>query len=509
MQRRKTVRTALVLGFLVILGIVLGGCGLLTKQLSGSNPVEALSAPLPNSLVWTGHGRNALNCTKLGESPERTASGWIYWVVTNARGVTEAQLVLGGSGSGTYAPKSYGSVIHFFTPYFEVATLTATFYYAGILGNNPQFNISDYCPGVGYEKLDVSKTVVTSYTRTHNWSIDKDVNPKSFWLYINGSGNGTATWTIDVFYNGYTDSDFNVSGVITIVNTGTLDAVITNISDILAGTPVSVVCPVTLPYTLKVGQTLTCTYSHNGYVEGINQVMVVTQKDTYSDSASVFWGEPTSEVHKTVAVVDVSDLFGTKTLGEVTAPNNAQFVYTKSFAWADYGQAGCGNHTYYDTVKVIGGDSTVLGYETVKLDVYVQCYIYKYETAYAKGASAICFIPTFSQWGWTNPIKPGVYTMQLWAAAGRCDTSKGILVGSVAISYTGGYVNATYNISSPYVLKETHFYAGKTKFPVVGGRQTVAPGQYYNASPFADGTTVYVIAHAVVGIPYPDPKFGP
>jgi hypothetical protein len=38
------------------------------------------------------------------------------------------------------------------------------------------------------------------------------------------------------------------------------------------------------------------------------------------------------------------------------------------------------------------------------------------------------------------------------------------------------------------------------------GRPTVAPGQYYNASPF-DGSEVYVIAHAVVGIP--DPDFGP
>jgi hypothetical protein len=36
---------------------------------------------------------------------------------------------------------------------------------------------------------------------------------------------------------------------------------------------------------------------------------------------------------------------------------------------------------------------------------------------------------------------------------------------------------------------------------------TVAPGQYYNAGPFPAGTQVYVIAHAVVGMP--DPNFGP
>ncbi|WP_162197686.1 hypothetical protein [Methanosarcina mazei] len=38
------------------------------------------------------------------------------------------------------------------------------------------------------------------------------------------------------------------------------------------------------------------------------------------------------------------------------------------------------------------------------------------------------------------------------------------------------------------------------------GNPTVAPGAYSNASPF-DDRDVYVIAHAVVGIP--DPNFGP
>jgi outer membrane lipoprotein-sorting protein len=75
-----------------------------------------------------------------------------------------------------------------------------------------------------YEELTVEKTAVTSYTRTHDWSIDKNVDPTELYLYIDGSGDSTATWTVDVFYEGYTDSDFNVSGIITIKNTGTLAA---------------------------------------------------------------------------------------------------------------------------------------------------------------------------------------------------------------------------------------------------------------------------------------------
>ena len=143
------------------------------------------------------------------------------------------------------------------------------------------------------------------------------------------------------------------------------------------------------------------------------------------------------------------------------------------------------------------------------LKVNVQSFIY--ETAYTKGDPATCFIPTFRNWGWTNPIGPGTYEMDLWAAAGQCDTSKGTLVGSVTVVYgADGYVNVTYNVDSPYILKETHVHAGYDMFPQQQrGRRTVntvAPGQYYNADPF-DGSQVYVIAHAVVGMP--DPNFGP
>jgi hypothetical protein len=101
------------------------------------------------------------------------------------------------------------------------------------------FNLSHVCPGVSdYEELTVSKTAVTSFTREHFWDIDKSVDTENgyehegypkVWLYIDGSGDETATWTVDVTYEGYVDSLFNVSGVITIENTGTLDAVITDI----------------------------------------------------------------------------------------------------------------------------------------------------------------------------------------------------------------------------------------------------------------------------------------
>jgi hypothetical protein len=447
--------------------------------------------------------QGSLHCEKLGESPERTEDGWIHWIVNQASGVTAAELVLGGSGSGTYAPTKYGPVVEFFTPYFDVDDLEATLYYSGTFDGN--FVISDYCPGV-QENLDVSKTAVTSYTREHFWDIAKSVDtdlgydhdgfPK-IWLYIDGSGDETATWTVDVTYEGYLDSDFNVSGEITIVNTGSLDAVITSVDDVLGGTPIDVDCDVTFPYTLPVGGTLTCTYDEDGYVEGFNEVTVITERDEYFADAEIIWGNPTTEINKTVNIEDISDLFGTVALGTVTAPNDAQFTYTQDFAWADYGADGCGDFAYDNTATIMETGQ----YADARLLVNVQCYAY--ETAYAKGDDAICFIPTYRNWGWTNPIEPGEYEWELWAAAAQCDTSKGTLVGSVTVVYDDdGYVTVTYEVDPPYLLDETHVYAGYDMFPPGG----IAPGLYENYGPF-DGSQVYVIAHAVVGMP--DPDFGP
>jgi hypothetical protein len=66
-------------------------------------------------------------------------------------------------------------------------------------------------------------------------------------------------------------------------------------------------------------------------------------------------------------------------------------------------------------------------------------------------------------------------------------------------------------MGSGYILKnalgeeETQVYAGSTMFPTftVKGVQksTVAPGQYYIDTSVLDGGSIYVIIHAVVGIP--------
>jgi len=66
-------------------------------------------------------------------------------------------------------------------------------------------------------ELSVSKTADTSFTRTFNWTIDKSVTPESWDLFTGDSG--TSEYTVAVTKSDPVDSDWAVSGNITIANT--------------------------------------------------------------------------------------------------------------------------------------------------------------------------------------------------------------------------------------------------------------------------------------------------
>lgn len=118
------------------------------------------------SLVWNGsQGTDSQDCDKIGEGP-RDEDGWIHWVFTTGgnSNVSSAELVLGGSGSGTYAGSQTGAAFHFYTDYFDLDNLTAQVNYNGSLGQGAaQLTISDYCPGEPEEdegELEIVKRVV-------------------------------------------------------------------------------------------------------------------------------------------------------------------------------------------------------------------------------------------------------------------------------------------------------------------------------------------------------------
>ncbi|HHY11173.1 MAG TPA: hypothetical protein GX529_00940, partial [Firmicutes bacterium] len=221
------------------------------------------------------------------------------------------------------------------------------------------------------EQLTVAKTVNTEFTRTHKWLIDKwvetdngdkleDGTPK-IWLLEGYNESEDAYWYVDVDYDGYEDSAHRVYGTVTIENTGTQDAVIKSVSDVLGETGVTVDFGVSFPYTLAKGAKLEGTYSESGEFKGNNVVTVTTEVDTYGDTEAIVWGAPASEVNETVHISDLSDLFGTVALGTVTAPNGDTFNYSKEFKRPDY--SGEQHLTFNNTATIVEtgqNDSVVL-----------------------------------------------------------------------------------------------------------------------------------------------------
>lgn len=113
--------------------IVLAGNDILlpANVVYGNDNQEELSLTQSNDLtyteIWDGRGSDSEKC-ELRNDNLRPATGWIHWVFNTKGDSTDAQLVLGGSGNGTYEPGHPldAEAWHFYTPYFELDKLEAT-----------------------------------------------------------------------------------------------------------------------------------------------------------------------------------------------------------------------------------------------------------------------------------------------------------------------------------------------------------------------------------------------
>lgn len=157
-----------------------------------------------------------------------------------------------------------------------------------------------------YPFLEVSKTATTTFTRTFPWTIDKSVTPASWALFDGDSG--TSDYTVALTKGTGVDSAWAVSGTITIENTSDQDAPISGVTDTLTGgLSATVVCPVTFPYTLPDGDTLTCTYSRS-LPDGTSRTNTASASlstgAVFTGTAAVTFGMPTTLVNDTVHVDD-------------------------------------------------------------------------------------------------------------------------------------------------------------------------------------------------------------
>lgn len=161
-----------------------------------------------------------------------------------------------------------------------------------------------------YPFLHVTKTAVTSFTRTFQWTIAKSVTPATWNLFTGDSG--TSDYTVSVTKTGSTDSTWAVSGSIAIANPSDQTAVISSVADMLSGSGAPSVtpnCGVTFPYSLASGNTLTCTYSAalpDGTTRTNTAAVTLDSGAVFTGTAAVSFDAPTTVVNGTIHVTDTN-----------------------------------------------------------------------------------------------------------------------------------------------------------------------------------------------------------
>jgi hypothetical protein len=192
----------------------------LTMLLSLALAMGATASDEPSyTEQWDGRGTDSRDCSKVGQEG-RPATGWIHWVFSTKGESTSAELVLGGTGSGTYAPGEplNAEVWHFYTPYFELDGLDATInLYGGDPGPGGGLVISDYCPGVN-ATLEYEIDLDYEWTAEWEWDIEKTVTPAKWDLFKGDTG--TSRYTVSVTKE-MVDEDSRLYGDFSVTNIST------------------------------------------------------------------------------------------------------------------------------------------------------------------------------------------------------------------------------------------------------------------------------------------------
>jgi uncharacterized repeat protein (TIGR01451 family) len=178
---------------------------------------------------------------------------------------------------------------------------------AGINPNNGQLYGISHVSFCVLPVLSISKTAETSWDRDWTWSIDKSVDPETAGPVEPGD-TVDVTWTIDVTRSGPSDSNFKVTGTITITNPWPTAATGVGVTDQLDdGTNATVVCPANT--VAANGGTLVCTYEATpaDMTSTLNTATVTSAGGPAGGTATapVVWSAtPTNETNECAVVTD-------------------------------------------------------------------------------------------------------------------------------------------------------------------------------------------------------------
>jgi hypothetical protein len=235
-------------------------------------------------------------------------------------------------------------------------------------------------------ELEVNKTADTSRTRTWKWKIEKSADQTSLKLEVGQIF--PVNYKVVVTAGDPVDSDWAVSGDITVHNPAPIAATVNSVSDLISGVgSAAVTCDgISFPYSLAAGGDLECAYSSllPDDTERTNTATATLQNYDYAkDGTGTASG--TTDFSKTVAVkfnsdtdttkvdncVDVSDTFAgsgiTGTICKGESPKT--FTYTRNVG--PYGE--CGDFTVENTASFVTNTTKTEGSSSWTINVNVPC----------------------------------------------------------------------------------------------------------------------------------------
>jgi hypothetical protein len=345
MRRRKLPLFAALLTAMAIAALVAGSAALAFD--SGGNPSDY---PGDNTVQWTGQGASGgkLNTEQCDESN----TPYLLWVFTTDGGsASDAKLHLGTTDGGNElgdfsADTNTGNTFKFVTPYYtpDPSTLFAYVDFTVITNGNGGWNlvISHGCPGgrPPAANLTVSKDANGSYDDTFEWKLDKSVDTNKVFS-AGGGESGKVNYTVTVSHGESQDSNYQVTGTITIGNPNDASAIVHSLGDQLSDDTICAVDEFEGEIAAHGTENVDFTCNLDGPPEGglTNKVTITWEDQDLSDGShlaagsATFTTDPISFTANEIdTCVDVKDTLGGD-LGNVCVggDNPAKFNYSQTF----------------------------------------------------------------------------------------------------------------------------------------------------------------------------------
>lgn len=424
-------------------------------------------------------GQSGSTGTEACEEGRSEATNEWHWVITDSAGIAPASIEVTFLYAGTIT-----------VPFSNQAGGVAHYYYYGFLGDtylgataiidsswSGQFNLSHYPCGQEppQTELSVLKTATATYDRTCEWTIEKTGDQTALTL----SPGQTFTVNYEVVVDAdCTDDNFQVSGTITVFNSGDYPATVNSVTDEVDGVAADVDCdPVEFPYVLAAGANFTCTYSLelNSKTDGNNIATAnaddlapagqeaTTDTDYDSEPVGYTFGAPATTIDGCIDVTDDKyGVLGTVCYGVDTLPK----TFTYSLQVGPY-EGECVEFRYVNVATFVTDDTGDTGSDSWTVVVTLPC--------------GQCTL-TPGYWKTHSSHGPARYD-DAWANIGEDSPffSSGQTYYQVLWTAPGG--NVYYILAHAYIAAKLNILDGAASTPAVDAAITAAETFFNSYSP--------------------------